>query len=316
MSLFTSNFKQEAAALSFVALALLTCELGLRASIQRASIDVRHIRAIPKIVAGLAGARHPTFLFLGNSLTRSGVIPEVLAGTRAAGGFGKAHVALIHPDDTTISDWLYLYERFVRSKGAAPDVLLIGFAKDHLSDSHALHVDRLGGYFGGLGALPEAFSYDVPDLNGRVSYLLSSLSCAYANRDRVRTQVFESLIPYYKASAQDQNKAVKVREQISTGAASPRYKRLTRFLGLFKGTPTKVVFIAIPVPAVDPIDPSLESVLKENSSQLIDLRRLAGLTERDYLDGYHLTPHGGAVFTRELSRRLLDSRDVRTLLKN
>ena len=193
MSLFTSNFKQEAAALSFVALALLTCELGLRASIQRASIDVRHIRAIPKIVAGLAGARHPTFLFLGNSLTRSGVIPEVLAGTRAAGGFGKAHVALIHPDDTTISDWLYLYERFVRSKGAAPDVLLIGFAKDHLSDSHALHVDRLGGYFGGLGALPEAFSYDVPDLNGRVSYLLSSLSCAYANRDRVRTQVFASL---------------------------------------------------------------------------------------------------------------------------
>ena len=309
MNSFISNFKREAGVLAVVALALLGCELALRASIRRASIDVRHIEEIPRIIAGIAGARHPTFLFLGNSLTRAGVIPAEFA-------VGKAHVALIYPDDTTISDWLYLYERFVLSKGTAPDVLLVGFAKDHLSDSHALHVDRLGGYFGGLGALPEAFRYDVPDFNDRVSYLLSSLSTAYANRDRVRTQVFAALIPHYKDSAQDLNNAVKARAHASAGAASPRYTRLTRFLGLFKGTPTKVVFVAFPVPAVEPLDPSLLAVIRGNRSQLLDLRRPAGLTDADYLDGYHLTPHGGAILTRELSRRLLDDRDVRALLTN
>lgn len=307
MSSFTSSFRREAPVVCVVALALAACELGVRASVHRASIDVRHIKEIPRIVDGLSKARRPTVLFLGNSLTRAGVVPTALS-------LDRAHVAMIYPDDTTIADWHYLYERYVRSKGAAPDVLLVGFAGDHLSDSPALHLERLGGEFGGLGALAEAFRHDVLDLDGRVSYLLASLSTAYANRERVRALIFAALIPHYKSSAQAFNRAVRARHEASHGPSPRRYSRLARFLELFKGGSTKLVFVAIPVPAPHPIDPSLEELVRESGSRLLDLRRPAGLTEADYLDGYHLTPRGGELFSRELSRRLLDIGELRNLL--
>lgn len=311
MNSFTSNFKREIPALGLVALVLLACEIGLRWSGPRTSFDIQHIREIPQIVTGLQNASHPTLLFLGNSLTRRSVIPEALTEALAAQGIKNVYIAKIYPDDTNIADWLYLYERYVRSRGVAPDALVIGFAEEQLSDSERLHIDRLGRYFGGPGALVEAFHYDVRDFNDRVSYLLAGLSCAYADRERVRTELFGAVIPYYKTSAQALNTAAKVHGAISKGGSSRPYKRLARFLQLFKGTPTKVIVVAIPVPTVYPIDPSLESVIRENGSLLIDLRRPAGLTDGDFLDGYHLTPHGGALFTRELSRRLPESMTFR-----
>jgi hypothetical protein len=315
MHLFTFNFKQEAPVLAFIALVFLACEIGLRVSGPRTSIDIQHIRTIPQIVTDLNNARHPTLLFLGNSLTRRGVIPEVLTEALAAQGFTNVHIAMIYPDDTNIADWLYLYKRYVRSKGVAPDILLVGFSEEQLSDSQGLHIDRLGRYFGGIDTLSEAFHYDVQDLNDRVSYLLASLSCAYADRDRVRTDLFGVIIPHYKTSAQVLNKAIKNRGEVSGRGMSQRYKRLTRFLELTTGTPTKVVFVAIPLPALYPLDPSLQPVLLEKGSQLIDLRNIGGITDADFLDGYHLTPHGGAIYTRELSRRLLESAELRRSLR-
>lgn len=295
MSSFISNFKQEAAVVCVVVIALCACELGLRATIARASKDVRHIEELPRIADGLASARKPTVLFLGNSLTRAGVLPDAL-------GLDGAHVALIHPDDTTIGDWLYLYERYVRARGAAPDLVVVGFAADQLSDAPRLDVPRLGGYLGGLALLPQAFDHDVRDADGRTSYLLAWLSTAYANRERVRTEVLARLIPHYKTSAQRLNRLAKAQRE--SAPARRGYGRLARFLETFKGTKTKVVFAAFPVPAKRELDPELAAQIARGGGRLVDLRSLEGLTDRDFPDGYHLSPRGGAVLTRALARRV------------
>jgi hypothetical protein len=315
MRLYISNFKQEAPVLGLVALALLACEISLRMAGTKLSLDLQHIQEIPQIVAKLRTSDHPTLLFMGNSLTRRGVIPEVLTEELSRRGFSRVHIAKIHPDDTNIADWHYLYERYVRSVSVAPDYLLVGFAEDQLSDTQRLHIELLGGYLGGIGALSEVFRFDVRDFNNRVGYLLASLSRAYANRDRVRTQVFGAIVPHYKTSAQVMNNAVKVQRAVSGNVISWHYKRLTRFIELTKGSPTEVVFIAIPLPKPYPIDPTLESVLKENGSRLIDLRHIDGLTDNDFLDGYHLSPRGGALFTQELSRRFLETGKFRRSLR-
>ncbi|MFA5976378.1 MAG: hypothetical protein WC859_09495 [Elusimicrobiota bacterium] len=315
MRSFIFNFKRETPVLIFVACIFLACEVGLRLYGTTLSADLRHIREIPQIVAVHSHADRPTLLFLGNSLTRRGVIPEELMKDLSARGFSNVDIAKIHPDDTNMADWHYIYKRYVHSAGADPALLLIGFAEEQLCDSQRIHVDLLGGYFAGFDAVSEAFHYDVWDFSNRVDYLLDAVSSAYANRDRVRTQLLGAVIPYYKSSAQEMNKAIKKHVSVSEIGSYGRYKRLTRFLEFMKKSPTKVVFIAIPVPAHYPIDPTLESVIKENGSTLIDLRRPEGLTENDYMDNYHLSQQGGTVFTRELSRRLLDSAELRRSLR-
>lgn len=307
MSSFISNFRRELPVTAALVLSLLACEVGLRLAVRRASVDAAHIDDIPRIVSALASAGRPTVLFLGNSLTRAGVVPRALE-------LRGAHVALIHPDDTTIVDWLYLYKRNLRARGAAPDVLVVGFAADQLSDATEVQVDRLG-YLGGFLGLREAFRHDVPDFESRVSYVLANLSCAFANRHRIRNQLFAALIPHYKTSAQVLNKGFGPPPGTEERRPPRAYKRLSRFLDLMEGTGTKVVFVSIPVPAYHELDPELRRLIAARGARLLDLRRPAGLTDRHFLDGYHLAPAGGEVFSRELSRRLLGSADLRGLLE-
>jgi len=317
MRLFIFNFKQESPVLGLLTLALLTCELSLRTYGTRLSLDLQHIQEIPQIVNALKTSGHPALLFLGNSLTRRAVIPEVLTKELLAHGFSGIHIAKIHPDDTNIADWYYLYEKYLRSAAATPGDLLVGFAEEQLSDSQALHIDRLGGNFAGLGAIKEVFHNDVRDFNTRMDYVLASVSFAYANHDRIRTQLFGAIIPFYKTSAQVLNNAVAKQSKVSRGGLSQPYERLTRFLKLTEGNPMNVDFIAIPLPTFRsyPLDPSLQSVLSAHGARLIDLRKIEDLTDDDYLDGYHLSPMGGAIFTRELSRKLLESEEFRKSLR-
>lgn len=306
MTSFISSFKKEGRVLACVAAALLLCELGLRATIGRASIDVAHIDSIPQIVTRLSMSGKPSILFLGNSLTRAGVIPKDLA-------FPPDHVALIHPDDSTIADWLYLYERQVAGRHVAPDLLVVPFAGDHLSDTPAARAERLGD-FGGFPVAPDAFSNDIRDFDGRVSYVLAALSTAYANRERVRTELFARLIPRYKESAQAMNRQAKERA-LAAAEGRKSYGRLARFLRLVKSGQTKVVFVAMPTPRPREIDPTLRSLIAASGADLIDLRKPEGLTDADYSDGYHLKASGGALFTRALSRRLLERADLRAILE-
>lgn len=306
MTSFISSFKKELPVLRCVAAALILCEVGLRATIGRASVDVAHIDSIPRIVTRLSMAGRPSVLFLGNSLTRAGVIPKDLA-------LPLDHVALIHPDDSTIADWLYLYERQVSGRHVTPDLLVVPFAADHLSDASPARAERLGD-FGGFLVAPDAFAYDVRDFDGRVSYLLAAASTAYANRERVRTELFARIIPGYKAAAQAMNRQAKDKARAAAGGRRS-YGRLTRFLRILKSGPTKVVFVAMPTPEAREIDPALRALIAAGGADLIDLRKPEGLTAADYLDGYHLKASGGALFTRALSRQLLERADLRAILE-
>src|SRR5690606_4250107 len=98
--------------------ALLVVELGVRVIEPRLSLDIRHIQAIPDIVSDVHESAGPSVVFFGNSLTRAGVDLGVMASGLAPAGVERGGVAAVYPDDTTILDWIYVYEHYL----ARPDL--------------------------------------------------------------------------------------------------------------------------------------------------------------------------------------------------
>src|SRR6185503_9022215 len=85
--------------------------------------DVVHLSKLPEIAQSIREATGGKILFLGNSLTREGVSLPVIREQFAGGPLGGVTWQKVHPDDTNIIDWYYLYKNsFVRT-GSAPDVL-------------------------------------------------------------------------------------------------------------------------------------------------------------------------------------------------
>src|SRR5581483_1457385 len=118
----------------------------------------------------------------------------------------------------------------------------------------------------GWKTLSEAFRYDVKSFEDRVEYLLAAVSCAYANRDRVRTQLLGMLIPYYKTTAQEFNNELKGASAPAKSARNQTYRRLMRFLEMVQTTTTRVFFVAIPIPSSYPLDSALTEVVRRHNA--------------------------------------------------
>src|SRR5690606_3757118 len=118
--------------------ALVLVEVAVGAVETRLSVDNRHIGEIGSIVAGLEAAGSEdgatTVLFLGNSLTRRGVDLDTFERALASAGVANGAAAAVYPDDTSVLDWLYLYESAIVAEDAVPDVVVIGFGMWHLED--------------------------------------------------------------------------------------------------------------------------------------------------------------------------------------
>ena len=71
------------------------------------SKDVTHLKEIPGVVSTLAARNGYRVLFIGNSLVRAG-LRDLEAVGRAAGVPCLA-AAAIHPDDSSMFEWLHLY---------------------------------------------------------------------------------------------------------------------------------------------------------------------------------------------------------------
>ena len=301
MSLFTSNFRSEAKVLFAVAAAALMCEAGLRAGRSGLSLDVQHIERIPSILASLharpAGRR---VLFLGNSLTRRGVDLALIRQPRSersepAGVFADT----ISPDDSTISDWYYLFRKYV-SGGNAPDYVAIGFVSGQLEDSAPMHPDRIAAYFGGWEAASEVFTQDVKDFGGRMDYALASTSELFSEKERLRIRLLAWLTPDYPAAAQRLNRATVKREKAGLAPSAATYRRLQRLLALCRTRRVQPVLVAMPLPKTYALDPAVSRMASQAGADFVDLRHVDGLVAEDFLDGFHLAPSGASKYSRLL----------------
>ena len=278
----------------------------------RLSLDLSHVGRIPLILQELKQAEPSHVLFLGNSLTREGIRPRTIENVWNEQSLPKAAIALVHPDDTGMPDWLYLYRRFVEPADVDLDLLVVSFANRNLEDTAPLNIERLGGRLGGFPVMREAFARDISSAGDRIRYILSATFRLWADRERVQTRVL-ALIPGYETFAQVAN--VTVRDGTSKGALhDPTYDRLGRFLEAARKKSSTIVFVAVPTPGGYPLSDRLRDVIRDAGASLIDLRKVEGVNPGDFPDGYHLGPAGAVRFSEALGRAIANATHLRSAL--
>lgn len=288
---------------AFVLGALLLIEMGIRLTEERLSLDIRHIRRMEGIVAELDASTSPRVLFIGNSLTRHGADLDLMKEVLAANGVEELSVAAIHPDDTMVLDWLYLYDRYVVENDAVPDAVVVGFGIWHLEDRPISRAQayRLGRHFASDRMLGQLLGTDLTTLTDRMNVLLARYSAAFANRERVSRRVL-ALLPGYEESAQRVNDLL--REPEEAQASAPTYGRLERFVREVVGSGAELVLAAMPTRAGYDLDPELVRVAEAAGARVLDLRDVPGLTAAMFADPLHLDDGGAELFSRHAAQEL------------
>jgi hypothetical protein len=308
MNLSISN--SELKVIAAVALVFGAVELGIRGIEDDLSIDVKHIHAIPSIVASLDRQSVPHMVFLGNSLTRVSIQPETIA----EGWPAAPSMARIYPDDTTLLDWHYVYQRYLDKLKPGPNLIVVSFVRSQLDDSQELHMDRLGSHFAGFQFVSEVFEYDVRRLGDRIEFILAGAFRVMANRERVQSRVLAS-IPGYKELADVVNHRVRTKaNQSASQFGVPTYTRLHRFLKAAHTRGDKVLFVAIPVPRPYKVSIELRDAIQRGGATLIDMQGVEPFTDQDFPDGYHLSEEAAPRFSRALGRTMADNEFVQTAL--
>lgn len=310
MSSSTSSFRSELKVVALVLVALAACELVVRLREQTLSLDVRHIRQIPDISARLAqggDGQHPHLLrvlFIGNSMTRYGVEPEIVERGMAAQGIAPLRIERVFPDASALPDWYYAFKRFFDAPARAPDVLVVCFAANDLQDSQPVHSWRLAQYYTNLGDVPEVFREDIRDFDSRAEFLLSDASAAFANRTRVRERALDLVIPDYRETAQQINRTQKSQTVEQLARTQPTYRRLARLGQLAKSRGVRVILVAMPERVDYELDPQLQTAVEAAGMSLLDSRTGHGLNHDSYVDEMHLGADGARIYSQFLARQL------------
>jgi hypothetical protein len=304
MSLSTSSFKIEARVIAVMFLVLLGSELVVRTREQYLSLDLKHIGQIPAISRSMTEGQGTRVLFIGNSMTRYGVDANTFEREMQAQGVGPLRIEKVFPDATGLPDWYYAFKHYFVETNHLPDVLIVGFAAKDLQDDYAVEPTRLARYYSNSRDIPEVFSEDVKDFDGRVEFLLSSISSSFANRSRVRTRILDALVPYYRDTAQQLNREMKTAQARSRASTTHTYKRLERFIQLASLKGVRVIFVAMPLRDDYMLDPAVRKIVEDGGMTFVDCRQVAGLGRESYVDEMHLKPEGATVYTQFLARQL------------
>ncbi len=313
MSSSTFSSKDEWKVLIVVVGTLLCAEGAVRYLGVSRSQDVRHLEQAGAIVQSLHDEPPPRALFLGNSLTNAGVdVAAFQRGMQIAGGPTVA-CAKVHPDDTNILDWYYLYRNRVQRPRLGPDVLVVGFAMNQVSDGRTAQPRHLAEMCGWADT-SELFANDLLNAGDRVDFLFARASWLYARQETLKHRILSNIIPWYAESHQQLNIRGKNASAASDSVeTAPTYKRLDRWLYSLASTNTRAVFVAMPVPDPAsqgepyPLDDSLRDHCHDHGAVLIDARRAPGLeSERFYSDGYHLNAAGATLYSEFLGATLAD----------
>ena len=308
MSSSTSSFRNELKVVALIVVALAACELVVRLREQSLSLDVRHIRQIPDIAARLArgddGQHLLRVLFIGNSMTRYGVEPEIVEREMSAQGVAPLRIERVFPDATALPDWYYAFKRYFDAPTRAPDVLVVCFAANDLQDSQPIHSWRLAQYYTNLGDVPEIFREDIRDFDSRAEFLLSDASAAFANRTRVRERALDLLIPNYRETAQQINRTQQTKAGEKLARTQPTYNRLARLGRLAESRGVRVILVAMPERVDYELDPQLQTTAEAAGMTLLDSRAGHGLKPDSYVDEMHLGAGGAAIYSQFLARQL------------
>jgi hypothetical protein len=300
-----------------IALVLVTCfgaiELVTRWKLFPMSADYSRFRTYPERAQKLVAQPGYRIALIGNSATERGVDLTHLADALGRSGVAPGPVAIdaFFADASGVNTWSWILERYFFSADRKPDLFVINFFNNFLEDGgEPVEVGRLAQFFTVPRDWPEVMAIDLPDLDTRVEYVLSSFWATFAARDRIKERVLR-LIPGYKDYATAENAINFKHERKAPAAKGPRIpslKALTRLLDAAKAHGARIVFVAFPmyVPGRPPyeLSPAVVAALASYGQPLIDLRHVPELRPEHYEDDIHLNEKGRPLYTARLAEAL------------
>jgi hypothetical protein len=258
---------------------------------------------IPALSKRLAEGEGQRILVLGNSLVRDNVNAEILEAELKAQGVGSLRLERIYLMNTIINDWYYAFKHHFIDTGRLPDVLVICFSNNHIQDA-SIQRSLVARYHSSARDIPQIFSEDVRDFDGRVEFLLSGCSASFTHRTSVERRFFDATIPHYREGAMHINRALTAAANKRRGDFSPSYRRLTQLIQLAQNQGVRVILVAVPVESPYPIDPQVMSTVETAGITFIDSRVVEGLSKESYVDGMHMNSGGAALYSRFLAHML------------
>ncbi|MEZ5942850.1 MAG: hypothetical protein R3C18_15770 [Planctomycetaceae bacterium] len=328
--------RNELKVLGALVVMLLVVEGVLQLGESRLSIDIQHMKSFGQIAqqlqsqdeaASLAAERQNAstvqsasqILFLGNSMTRYGLDQESFERECSLTTGITPEVIALHPDNSRISEWYYLYRNFVAEQNRSPDILVVGFAMNQLCDAPSKTPDRIARYYGvGIDDLDTLSNEDLSNVEGWSDFVCSRYSATYATRQRVERRILSAIIPSYKESSNLINNQSAPKE-LQGDNVELTYRRLQDFLDMASEGGTQVVLVALPTQEGYDLDSGLVDVCRGKVT-LIDARTIPGVSPDMIPDGLHLTPEGATRYSTFLADWLpvqqLMARHDRQLLHN
>jgi hypothetical protein len=291
--------------------ALAVVEGGLRYSEARLSGDVAQIAEAPRQVHYAARNSGAGVLMLGNSLLAEGVDRGELERALEAKLGREVSVAKVTPDGTTPLEWRYLFRKLVIRTGEKPSVLVLAFGPGHLWDRPgASQVLRLAAHHVAAGDVGMLFNEELTDIESRAEFLTARVWRSYALKDRIQLRLLDLVLPHFRTV-----RASLLRRHGSESGSHRDVTDLRNLRGLLEdaaGAGIPVVLLPMPAPTLWPVEGPVETLARDLSVPILDVREEVSLEPERFPDGEHLDSLGRAAFTGALGPAL--ARTLRPLL--
>lgn len=292
--------------------ALLLIEWSTRSTVLPGSSDLNRYRSFPERARDLVAAPAPRIAFVGNSVTDRVQIELLQSEWKSVTGQPLAADKFV-AYYSNLTTWYWMIDRYFWETALEPDLIVVTYYDEvGLADAPLIEVGTLAQFFTGPGDRTELFDNDIRTLAQRVDYLLSSLSTAFATRDRIRARALNS-IPGYRPFATTVNtRQFEYEQELRMAAHRPAatFETLRRLVTRAQQAGVQLCFVAFRPRPVSPdspgfeIDPAMLQVIADAGMLHLDLRDMYELTADLYQDNVHLNALGASIYTQRLAQEL------------
>ncbi len=213
------------------------------------------------------------------------------------------------PDDTTLSGWHYVYERYFDGKARRqpPDCVVVTFVTDRLADQVELRVRRDARIVSGWRQVAKALRYDVHSIEHRAQFLAAYCVRSVAYQGGIKRGVLGRIVPHYASETRRLNTihrkylSEKAEQNHQEQQKEHTYNRLLRFMAMLKRNGSRGVFCLMPLPSKQSLDAKLVETIRSDGMSFFDFRDLSAQTRGHYPDGYHMDEVAADIYSRALA---------------
>lgn len=288
-------------------LAIIVSDATLRFTEDSLSGNIEHVNEISGISKKLHSAQQDSMLFLGNSLTNNGVDSQLTRRLLAKSEIDIGPIGKIVPDATSIWSWSCIMDNHFFYQGQNPDIVILGFGWNQLSDQSRVLPTRLGAFFCSLKDLPKIDRYGDLTFSEYGEFFFARIFRTYAHRETIRNRFLSSIIPNYEGETQTNNRRLR-NDDSSPANAEFSYRVLGSLIDDLDSRSSRLIVMAMPVrdrPYEN--NQKLMEFLKSRNVLYLDYRRLPEINAQSFLDDMHLNEQGATVLTSKLASDLADT---------